>query len=68
MEEIIKEMLSEGATPEEIADELFTSEYNYNNCDITSGQQCYDYSELLDIINKDPVESFLEQLQDIQRG
>jgi hypothetical protein len=37
---------------EELAKQLFDSEDNYNNADITSGQICYSENEILQILTQ----------------
>ncbi len=37
---------------QEINDEIYNSDMNYNNCDKTSGQRCYNYEEINSMLMK----------------
>lgn len=44
--EKIREQLDEGVDRENISQELYDHEMNFNNADPTSGMRCYDVTEI----------------------
>lgn len=46
IKEWVSEYISEGDDLNELVEEIYNDETNYNNADITSGQRCWDYDEI----------------------
>ena len=52
IQEEVKECLADGWDIEELAEELYNCENNFNNADVTSGQRCYTFDEIHDAVFK----------------
>jgi len=48
----IIDLIDLGWNLDDIAEDLYNDESNFNNADITSGQRCYSYTEIEEQVNK----------------